>query len=687
MSTFWRGNEVSRASGLLILASSSSGMTQPFQPDDLYLYRSITELHCLPNGEVAACVVESISREQDARTSSIWLVPLDGGQPRQFTSGAALDDMPRWSPDGSQLAFLSARINGLRQIHLMRRDGGEALQLSHFPAGGVMSIAWSPDGKRLLASCSIKVDPEARGARRAHTGARAGDAPQLAWRLPYKADGIGYLLDTEVHLFAVDAHSGDHVQLTDGAFEVRSESWSPDGRRIAFTRTRDGRTAHRTDVWIMDADGRNARQVSHDIASVQYPRWSPDGRLLVFTGAAEEGSAQMRLWLYDMERDEIRPLGDQDAEVASGQNVCWSEDGASVMLVTVRRGRHEIVSVSVTDGTQTRHVTGDRQIARMACTAQRLVFVSEDPRTPNELYCTDRAGRHETRLSNFNPWWSERRLPQVEIRQFDVPDGRGGREQVEGWLLLPEDARGPMPLLVDVHGGPASYALVDYRSRMYWRVLVSRGWAVLSLNAVGSSSYGREFCERLRGHWGKYDLDQHLAAVQALQRDGIADDRVAIAGKSYGGYLSAWAIGNTHVFRAAVVAAPVINLETHYGTSDSGYYADTYSMFGEPPMQRERMQQLSPIGHAHHARTPTLILQGEQDQRCPRGQAEQLFVALMCATDTPAELVIYPGGDHHFFESGKPSHRLDAVERLVQWAERWVGVAPGECPMPAAGVS
>jgi dipeptidyl aminopeptidase/acylaminoacyl peptidase len=262
----------------------------------------------------------------------------------------------------------------------------------------------------------------------------------------------------------------------------------------------------------------------------------------------------------------------------------------------------------------------------------------------------------------------------VSYRSFQVPDGEGGTEQVDAWLVRCPGCAESTPWLADVHGGPASYALLAYTSHPYWQALASRGWGIVALNPVGSSSYGRRFSSRLRGRWGELDLQQHLAVLKQLQEEGQSDERLAIAGKSYGGYLSAWAIGQTSLFRAAVVCAPVTNLETHYGTSDSGYYADPYSMRGEPFIDRGQSQRLSPMKHVQNARTPTLLLQGKDDERCPKAQSEELFVTLMCCGDTPAELVMYPGGSHHFFEQGKPSHRLDATTRLMAWVERWIDV-------------
>jgi dipeptidyl aminopeptidase/acylaminoacyl peptidase len=274
-------------------------------------------------------------------------------------------------------------------------------------------------------------------------------------------------------------------------------------------------------------------------------------------------------------------------------------------------------------------------------------------------------------MSHFNAWWHERCAIEVKAVDFDVPDGRGGMERIGGWLIRAEGSTGPQPLLTDLHGGPASYAMLDYESSVYWQVLCSHGWTVLALNAVGSASYGREFCHRLAGHWGSMDLSQHLTAVRQLRRSGVCDGTLVVAGHSYGGYLASYATGNAHMFAAAVVMAPVGNIETHYGTSDGGYYSDPFYMGSAPGFDRALARGLSPVQHIENSRTPTLFLQGKEDERCPKCQSEELFVTLMRAGDTPAELVLYPGEGHSFLKSGAPSCREDATRRIVQWLERF----------------
>lgn len=649
-------------------------MPQPFTVEDLYLHRKVTGLEAAPDGRSVTCTVRSVDREQDDYVSRLWSLALDGGGRRQLTRGPGEDKAPRWSPDGSQLAFLSDR-GGTPQVHLLPRDGGEAAPLGKLP-GAVSELRWLPDGQALVVSAAVKVDPDWRGER---PGGRQPPQrkvqPQVAWKLPYKSDGIGFTLAREIHLFRLDARTGEHRQLTDGAFDVLAFCIAPDGRRLAFARTRSGRFSHRSDLWLCDADGSHARQLTFDFATVMSPAWSPDGRWIAFSATVEEGDAQTNLYLLECDSGRARRLGSADLQVADPDSVQWSADGQSLCFTRADRGRHHVVRIAVADGAVDVLVGGHRQLGPFVRAGEHCVCTVDHPSQPSEVHLCPPDG-NERQLSEFNGWWKDRTPMLVETWEFQAPDGRGGTETIEGWLLRAEGSAGAQPLLDDVHGGPASYALLDFDSNVYWQVLCSQGWAVLALNAVGSASYGREFCDRLAGHWGEFDLPQHLAAVRQLRDEGVCDERVVIAGKSYGGYLAAWAIGRTARFRAAVVMAPVGNIETHYGTSDGGYYADPFYMGTAGRFDRRLAKALSPLAHVEKATTPTLFMQGADDERCPKCQSEELFVSLMHAGETPAELVLYPGEDHHFLGEGTPSVRQDAAARIVDWLSQHVQRSP-----------
>jgi dipeptidyl aminopeptidase/acylaminoacyl peptidase len=648
---------------------------QDFRPDDLYLHVHVSDVHCVPGLDRAAAAVKGVDRENDQYTSRIWSFPLSGGEPRQLTHGPGLENSPRWSPDGDRLAFISSRT-GAPQIFLLDDHGGESRQLTQFEMG-VTQLGWASDGKSILATAALPVDPDLRGRRGKSVAQRSDSAAEVCWRLPYKADGVGYRLGREIHLFSIDVIKGDARQLTDGAFDVESFAASPNGKHIAYSRTREGRYAHCTDLWVCDADGSRHRRLTHELATVMQPVWSPDGSSIAFGGAVEEGDGQTSLWLLDFASGDLTALGPVGLEVADTQNMFWSRDGKRLILARAFRGRHEAVSLEVPAGELTTLVSGKRQFGAFACNSEHLLYAVDAPDHAIELFACRMDGTAERPLSRLNPWWRDRTPIEVEEREFKVPDGRGGTEVIHGWLLYARDAKskGPMPLLDDAHGGPASYALLDYETNVYWQALCSRGWAILLLNAVGSSSFGREFCERLSGHWGEYDLPQHLAAIEQLRGEGICDERVAIAGKSYGGHFTSWAIGHTETYRAAVVMAPVGNIETHYGTSDGGYYADPLYVDAAPRFDRQRARELSPLQYVERAVTPTLFMQGKDDERCPKCQSEELFVSLYRAGNTPAELVLYPGEDHHFLGAGKPSNRADAARRITEWLTRHVGLA------------
>ncbi|MDD2846348.1 MAG: S9 family peptidase [Rhodoferax sp.] len=649
---------------------------QPFGVDDIFLHHDISEVDGCPTQALVACTVKTLDRTNDATLSKLWGVPLDGSPPRPLTTGESSDSGARWSPDGRRLAFVSSRA-GRNQVFVLPRDGGEALQLGQLD-GSVESVRWSPDGQQLAVVCTLDVNPELRGQR-----AGQGDplppaqGPQLVWRLPYKSDGMGYTLAQENHLFTMDATSGDAQQLTDGPFDVRGVCWSPDGKQLAYVRTREGDSAHRTDLWLTDTKGRNARQLSTEQAQVLSPVWSPDGRWIVFSGTLDEGDAQVRLWCAEVATGTVQGLGSDAIEISTESDSVRfvDSDSREVLAVVARRGVHDIVALSVPHGHERRLLAGgQRQLLSLAHTREHLVFVVHSPVAATELHACRHDGSDERRLGRFNTWWDERAHAQLERRSFEVPDGEGGTLTIDGWLLRPPQAQGATPLLVEMHGGPASYVLFDYRPTAYWSLMCARGWSVLALHASGSASYGRAFAERLRGRWGELDLPQYLAAVDQLQSGGLVNEKIAAIGKSYGGFLAVWAIGHTERFGAAVVIAPVANLEAHYATSDSGYYADAFDMRGEREAQRAVYRRLSPTQYAARATTPTLILQGALDERCPRSQAEELFVTLKRGRNPPCELVLYPGASHKFTTSDKPSVQRDAVQRIADWLARWVPV-------------
>ena len=650
------------------------------QPDDLLALHVASDPQVSPDGQRVAFVVTHIDREKDEYRSSIWTVPTSGGEPVQVTRGPRRDTAPRWSPDGSALAFLSDRDGDRPQLYVLPMSGGEPRQLTALVNGAGPAV-WSPDGTRLaFAARVLKETPPANKEARDRWNQR----PRVVTHAAYKADGAGYTFDATGQLFVAPVEGGEARQLTQGLNNYGPPAWSPDGQRLAASRTRDGVADYNlSDIWTLDADGSNAQPVLETAGRAACPSWAPDGSLIACYGTDEQepglGEALIRVWTVRPDGSEARNLTrDYDRGIFLSPpplvppGPLWSADGQTLTVVMADRGNVGLRRVSVADGGVTEIVGGPRwaQQPSLAPGTGRLAFVAASAHAPGDVYTCAADGGGERPLTRLNAdllaQWT---LPQVERRDFQTPHGG----VVEGWVILPLDGTRPAPLLVDIHGGPHSYHGTNFPHAGWYRyLLAAQGWAVLMLNPTGSGSYGQGFAHGIRGRWGEYDLPEQMAAVDALVAEGLADpDRLAVAGYSYGGYMTTWVITHTDRFRAAVVGAPVVNQESFFGTSDIGMWFAPWELKGGIVPDRDVYRRLSPINYVQNITTPTLVLHGEADDRCPIGQGEELFVGLVAAGRVPTEFVRYPGASHLMNGTGRPSHRVDFNQRVVAWVERF----------------
>ncbi len=641
---------------------------------DLLRFRTVADAACSPDGSQVAYTMSEIDAAADEYRTSVWVVAASGGEPRRLTAGAKKDSAPRWSPDGEWIAFLSDRERERPQLHVVASGGGEARRLTDLPLGA-MPASWSPDGTRLLFGARVPdVAPPADADGRKRWEAR----PRHVTRASYKADGQGYTFDARTHLFVADLASGTVTQVTDGDCEDRAEAWSPDGARIAWARTRSGLTDYgQTDLYVANADGSEARRLTTKAGRATSPVWSPDGKRIAFYAYDERtpwiGDPMVRPWVVSAAGGDERPVTkryDQGVTLlpppATTPGPAWSPDGRTLTAVFAVRGDAHVVRATLKGATET-VAGGERQVTYLAAAPGRLLaYAAGDPRDPSELFVADWDGRNERRLTELNDELvAEIRAPIPTSRTFETPNGK-----IEGWVIA--QPKGPAPLLVDIHGGPASFAGDVFSLGYFFKyVLASRGWAVLSLNPTGSGSYGRAHAHGIRGRWGEHDLPEQLAAVDALVRDGIADpERLAVAGYSYGGFMTTWTIGHSDRFKAAVVGAPVVDQESFHGTSDIGMWFAPWELKAEYPRGRAKLRKYSPLSYVERITTPTLVVHGEADDRCPIGQGEQLFAALLACGKAKTEFVRYPGGSHLFIATGRPSHRVDFNRRIVDWVTR-----------------
>lgn len=552
---------------------------------------------------------------------------------------------PRWSPCGRKIAFLRS-INGKTQVLSLSLDGGEARQLSNVEDGVVSIEDWVDDRLLILA----------------HRGSAPGTAPYVVDHLPYKTDGIGPRVGQATYLYQLEAETGRMAAIVADGGDVVEACCSPDGETIAYVQKRDGAQRHTMDIWLKRR-GDRARRLAAPLVSMSGLAWSPDGRHIAIGGSRMEGSSMSSLFVIEIPSGQARRI---DVELATPTTIEWTGDSSALMLLEAYCGNQRIARVGLDGEVVPLREFEARQVFDFAIVGEEMAFVAAGPADGPELWACALDGNNPIPISRFNEWRDDAPKLQAERHYFDVPDGLGGRERIDGWLLSPA-SEGPFPLLLDMHGGPHSLVTFEHESHGHWQPAIDRGWAVLALNPVGTNSYGEEFARRLCGHWGELDLPQWLAAVRALREQGVVNHELAVFGHSYGGFLSAWALAQNVPLVCGVVSAGVLNMESHTGTSDTGYYVGPYAMKGELDAERERYDRLSPVRYASQVRAPTLLLQGDDDQRCPIGQAEEFFARLIRQGQAKARMVVFPGGTHHVSSTGRPSHRVAFYRHVIDW--------------------
>jgi dipeptidyl aminopeptidase/acylaminoacyl peptidase len=624
--------------------------------DDLLNLESLSDPQPRPDGGCVAVVVTRRDAEQDRERSHVELVDLSSGARRPLTHGPA-DRSPRWSPDGRWLAFLRGGDDPA-QAWLLPAGGGEPHRLSDLPLG-VGELVWSPDSRRLaVAAPEVSEDAEP-------------DDPVLVTRLVSKADGLGRLGGLTVHVHVVDVDGGEPVRLTEGDFAVRDLAWSPGGTEVVLvTATHEERDLDGVSHVFAVEPGGALRQVTEWTGSAAAPTFSPDGSVIVFAGTdAPLAQGHTRLWQVPAAGGvprQVIPQLDRNVMVGGpgypGGRPRVTSDG-DVLFCVRDRGAVHLVAAPLAGG-QLRTLVGGPVVVSGMAVDPTVCLLADATSTP-DLHVVEAGEPRRVTRSN-ETFFAEVEIAWPQERVFHAPDGL----EVQGWVTGARGG-GSQPLLVAVHGGPHNaWGPAFDPVHPYSQLLAAQGWVVLMLNPRGSDGYGEKFWTAAHGAWGIADGDDFLAAVDQLVVEGMADpDRLAVTGYSYGGYMTCWLTTRTDRFRAAVPGGVVTDLVSFSGTADVAGTFDR-SEFGATAVEDpELLRRLSPLSYVDRVRTPTLILHGAADDRCPVGQAEQWFTALR-TLGREVEMVLYPGASHLFVLNGRPSHRGDWNTRVVDWVTR-----------------
>jgi dipeptidyl aminopeptidase/acylaminoacyl peptidase len=614
-----------------------------------------------PDGKQVAYVLTHADLERSAYDSDVWVVDADGKHDRQLTSWRGGDFRPRWSPDGKRIAFLSDR-DGRNAIWTIAPDGGEAQKLVDAPTA-IVDFEWSPDGKSIAfrRADAMTADEEKR--------AKEKDDARVA------GEGRKY-----THLYLVDVVDAKTRQLTKGDFSVLSFSWSPDSATIAFDRAAGIGLddLYRSDIYTLDVQSAAMRPLVVRPGLDHAPMYSADGKWLAFTTTNGKHD-----WVLEHEIHVMPPNGGAERNVSRGYDrtpdtIAWDGDTLWVegpYNTTTQLYRVNADGTQWTDTTQVQGVIGDPHVQR-----GRAVYVYQSLTEPPELFIGKTQLTFHNSLYRGYAMLCETRL----IRWKNPKDGL----EIEGLLTLPSGFHGErVPLLTFVHGGPANrfdQSYLGYLGHIYApQVLAANGYAVLRPNPRGTGGYGLAFRAANRNDWGGMDWLDINAGIDKLIADGIADpDRLGMMGWSYGGFMSAWAIGHSDRFKAISVGAAVTDLVSYHGTTDVRDFLPHYfderdtpdtslDELRHAPLSLDLLRAHSPLWHLQKTKAKVLILHGEADERVPLSQGTMLY-RYLDELGVDVKMVTYPRGTHGVRE---PKMRLDLMRRNVAFFQDAIPVA------------
>ncbi|MGW4112686.1 S9 family peptidase [Actinosynnema sp. NPDC004786] len=635
------------------------------RPDDL---QSLTQPGSVSvRGDLVLVNVSTPDVAANAYRGGLHRVALDGTGATRWT-WAERDLAPRISPDGRWVAFLRVTDRGKApQLHVMPADGGEARALTDFKLGAGVPV-WAPDSRRIAFTSRVP-EPGRYGAPLVEGGEAPtpdAEAPRHITRLDYRLDDVGFTADRHARLFTVDALDPDAepVELTDGTFSAADPAWTADGGAVLFLAERDlgAAEAFHNDVYSVPATGGEPELVVLAPGAAMLPVALPDGGLLFYSPEHAPGTAAVArntsLWRFDGERlTRLTDLETVDCEKAAGPPVVTD---AGVLVAVRNRGAVELrrVPLDAEDAVlaDLELLTGDRsEVKSFAADGDRIVAVVSTSDNTGEVELV--GGGTLTDFGSAVPL-----RPSVELTGT-APDGY----PVHGWVVLPE-GEGPHPVLLAVHGGPFMYHTWGFFDEA--QVYAAAGYAVVLPNPRGSAGYGQAHGQAVIGGFGTVDVDDILAVLDvALERPDLDRTRVGVMGGSYGGFMTSWlAAHHGERFRAAWSERAVNAWDSFAGSSDIGwFFTDAYC---GPSLEAQRA--MSPLTYAEKISMPFMVVHSEHDWRCPLEQAQRLFVALR-RNGVEAEMLVFPGEGHELTRSGKPRHRAQRFEAVLDWWARHLG--------------
>jgi dipeptidyl aminopeptidase/acylaminoacyl peptidase len=625
-----------------------------------------------PDGRQIVFAREWIDQVKDQSRTNLWLVDVDNGRVRELTRGSWRDTAPVWAPDSKRVAFLSDR-DGTNQVHVLYVDTGDVAQLTHLQRP-VNNLRWSPDGRQLAFTQTLPdEDPILKiDLPRRPRGAEWAKAPTLVDRISWARDGTGPIEKGYTHVFTVDAVvGGTPRQLTDGKFNHNDPEWSADGKTLYVTGIRKPDAEYLnndSEIYAIDVKSLEVTPLTTRKGPDTNPRVSPDGRLIAYTGYDDKNFTSHLSSLYLMEASGAATRLLAGNLLNSPEELTWASDNSGVYFAVAEKGVTNVYFAPVRG--EVRKVTdGVHMLSSLSIAANgQAAAVRSAPLEPgyvatfNLRSTTPVSPSSMKKLVDVNQdVLAGRKLGDVEEIWYPSKDGL----KIQGWIVKPANFQQgkKYPLVLFIHGGP--WSLYDVSFSWSFQNLAANGYAVLYVNPRGSTGYGQDFVNGIQFSYPGKDFDDLMAGVDATIAKGFVDERnLFVCGGSGGGLLTAWIVGHTDRFAAAVAMRPVIDWVSFVGVTDSGGW---YRQFEKKPWEDPADYiKRSPLTYVANVKTPTMVMTGEADLRTPIGQSEEFYKALKL--QKKETLLVRMPDEFHGWR--RPSHRLMQQLYLLAWFDK-----------------
>lgn len=657
-------------------ALAQEAAERSFTGSDLFKLEAARDPQPSPDGRTIAYVRQAGDVMSDRNRTSIWLVDVATGKQRPLVTGSGAYMAPRWSPDGTRLAY-TAVDDGGAQLWVRWIEGGASAKLTNLP-DSPNSVTWAPDGRSLAYIMRVPGDGLQLGkAPPKPEGAKWAEPLEVIDRVTYRADGEGYYKPGFSHIFTLSADGGAPRQLTFGSFDDNGPlSFTPDGRSLLFSAVRKDnweREPNDSEVLALDLVSGSIRALTSRYGPDGNPVVSPDGRKIAWLGFDDKHRTYENTELYIMNRDgsgQRNLTGTMDVSI---DDIQWAPDGKSLIAAYDEKGTKLLSRIGL-DGSRkdlARGMTGsgfDRPYTGGEFAVGRngtIAFTAGSDTRPPDVHVL--RGGQDVALTRLNDTWiGAKALGRAEKIAVTAPDGK----PIDAWLMLPPAAAAgaKLPLILEIHGGPHT-AYGPWFSTDY-QLYAAGGYAVLWTNPRGSTSYGEKFAQEIDRAYPGEDFGDLMASVDAAIATGRIDaDNLFVTGGSGGGILTAWIVGKTNRFKAAATQKPVINWTSEALTMDGTMHTSRYWFDNPPWVDVTPYWQRSPLSLIANVKTPTLVVVGSEDLRTPVNESEQYYAALQIA-GVPTALVKVPGASHGGF-TGRPSQSAAKASAILAWFDRY----------------